>query len=104
MYKCDCYAGNYIHILASESQVSYTLDFHNHCVTRQTKILPLDPFVVVNCGDPGTPTDGTRAVSTFTFPNTVTYTCNEGFNLIGNRSRRCLSAGQWSGGLPTCQS
>ena len=61
-------------------------------------------FVVVRCGDPGTPSNGTRTATTFTFPNTVTYTCNEGFNLIGNRSRRCLSGGQWSGGLPTCQS
>ena len=104
LYKYDCYADNYIHILDFDSQVSYTLDYHNHCITWQTKTLPLYLFVVVNCGDPGTPTNGTITGSTFTFPNTVTYTCNVGFNLIGNRSRRCLSGGQWSGGLPTCQS
>ena len=59
---------------------------------------------VVNCGDPGTPTYSTRTGSAFTFPNTVTYTCNKGFNLIGNRRRHCLSTGHWSGVLPTCQS
>ena len=61
-------------------------------------------FVVVNCGDPGTPTNGTRTGTTFTFPNTVTYTCNVGFKLVGNRRRHCLSTGQWSGVLSACQS
>ena len=60
--------------------------------------------VVVNCGDPGTPTDGTRTVSAFTFTNTVTYTCNVGFKLVGNRRRHCVYTAQWSGALPTCQS
>ena len=66
--------------------------------------MPVYIFIVVNCGDPGIPVNGTRAVSTFTCPITVNYTCNEGFRLIGNRSISCLDGGHWSGAPPTCQS
>ena len=61
-------------------------------------------FVVVSCGDPGIPTNGTRIGSTFTFANNVIYTCDDGFKLIGDIRRNCLPGGNWSGDLPTCQS
>ena len=66
--------------------------------------MPVYLFIVVNCGDPGTPVNGTRTVSTFSYPITVNYTCNNGFRLIGNRSLNCLDCGHWSGAPPTCQS
>ena len=61
-------------------------------------------FVVVSCGDPGIPANAARIGSTFTFDSTVHYTCDDGFNLIGDKSRNCLPGGNWSGDLPTCQS
>ena len=61
-------------------------------------------FVVVSCGDPGIPSNGTRTGSTFTFANEVNYTCVNGFKLIGDIRRNCLPSGNWSGDLPTCQS
>ena len=61
-------------------------------------------FVVVICGDPGIPANGTRIGSTFTFDSTVNYTCDDRFKLIGQIRRNCLSSGNWSGDLPTCQS
>ena len=61
-------------------------------------------FVVVSCGDPGIPANGTRIGSTFTFDGTVNYTCDDGFTLIGDIRRNCLPSGNWSGDLPTCQS
>ena len=61
-------------------------------------------FVVISCGDPGIPANGTRIGSTFTFDSTVNYTCDDGFKLIGDIRRNCLSSGNWSGDLPTCQS
>ena len=61
-------------------------------------------FVVVSCGDPGFPANGTRIGSTFTFANKVNYTCDDGFKLIGDIRNICLPSGNWSGDLPTCQS
>ena len=61
-------------------------------------------FVVISCGDPGIPANGTRTGSTFTFDSTVNYTCDNGFQLIGDIRRNCLSSGNWSDDLPTCQS
>ena len=36
------------------------------------------------------------------FGDTVTYTCDAGFDLSGDVMRTCESDGQWSGSAPTC--
>ena len=36
-----------------------------------------------------------------TFGQTATYSCNAGYNLVGNSTRTC--DGVWSGSEPTCQ-
>ena len=36
------------------------------------------------------------------YPDTVNYTCNSGFNIIGETTRNCQSDGSWSGTDPTC--
>ena len=56
----------------------------------------------VNCGDPGTPSNGRRTGSSTTYNSVVTYTCNTGYRLEGSSSRTCQSNGQWSGSLPRC--
>ena len=33
---------------------------------------------------------------------TATYTCDEGFSLMGDQVRQCSSEGEWSGEEPTC--
>ena len=38
-----------------------------------------------------------------TVSSIATYTCNEGFELIGKNKRECLSNGMWSGIEPQCQ-
>ena len=75
------------------------------------------PVIVVDCGEPGTPTNGntmgtlinitstdvvTLALST-TFGSLVNHTCDEGFRLIGATLRECLANGNWSAPLPTCE-
>ena len=32
------------------------------------------------------------------------YTCNSGYELVGQSSRTCQNNGQWSGDAPTCES
>ena len=38
-----------------------------------------------------------------TFGQTVTYSCDTGYNLVGDSTRTCQAAGNWSGSAPTCQ-
>ena len=59
-------------------------------------------FSAVNCGDPGTPTNGQRTGSSTTYNSVVTFTCNTGYRLEGSGSRTCQSNGQWSGSAPRC--
>ena len=56
----------------------------------------------VDCGDPGTPTNGKHTLSSTTYSFVVTYTCDEGYILQGSNSRTCQSNGEWSGSVPQC--
>jgi hypothetical protein len=56
-----------------------------------------------SCGDPGTPSNGTKIGETYTFPNLVRYSCNAGFHLVGSSARKCQINGSWSGSPATCQ-
>ena len=38
-----------------------------------------------------------------TFGQTATYSCNTGYNLVGDSTRTCEATGMWSGSEPTCQ-
>ena len=33
----------------------------------------------------------------------ATYSCNTGYNLVGESTRTCQEIGNWSGRAPTCQ-
>ena len=57
---------------------------------------------VVDCGDPGTLTNGQRSLPSTTYNSVVTYTCDVGYTLQGSNSRTCQSDGQWSGSVPRC--
>ena len=56
----------------------------------------------IDCGDPGTPTNSQRSLSSTTYNSVVTYTCDVGYTLLGSNSRTCQSDGQWSGSVPQC--
>ena len=38
-----------------------------------------------------------------TFQQRATYSCNTGYNLVGDSTRTCQATGEWSGSTPTCQ-
>ena len=59
--------------------------------------------IVVDCGQLQNPENGFVQVSSTTEGSTATYTCNQGFQLVGNRQRTCQNNGQWSGQQPSCQ-
>jgi len=35
---------------------------------------------------------------------TANYSCDTGYNLLGNAQRVCQSSGKWTGSIPTCES
>ena len=57
---------------------------------------------VIDCGDPGTPSNGNTIGTSTTFGSIVNHTCNIGYILNGEDQRECLSNGFWSSPLPTC--
>ena len=69
------------------------------CIARYDPILL---HAAIDCGDPGTPTNGQRTLSSTTYNSVVTYTCDVGYTLQGSNSRTCQSNGQWSESVPQC--
>ena len=58
----------------------------------------------VDCGTLPNPLNGqvTTTAGT-TFEQTATYSCNTGYNLVGESTRTCQATGNWSESAPTCQ-
>ena len=62
-------------------------------------------LTVVDCGNLTDPVNGSVThTSGTTFGQTATYSCNTGYNLVGDSTRTCQATGVWSGSEPTCQS
>ena len=66
-----------------------------------------DVFLIltaVDCGNLTNPGNGsvTHTAGTI-FEQTATYSCDTGYNLVGNSTRTCQATGNWSGSEPTCQ-
>lgn len=57
---------------------------------------------VVDCFDPGVPTNGLKQLSSTTFGSTVRYSCRQGYRLEGQVQRSCQASGRWSGTLAQC--
>ena len=61
-------------------------------------------LTVVDCGNLTHPTNGSvNHTAGTTFRQTATYSCNTGYNLVGNSTRTCQATGNWSGSALTCQ-
>ena len=58
----------------------------------------------VDCGALTNPANGQVSHTSGTaFEQNATYSCNTGYNLVGDSTRTCQATGQWSGSAPTCQ-
>ncbi|XP_078603049.1 uncharacterized protein LOC144877051 isoform X2 [Branchiostoma floridae x Branchiostoma japonicum] len=60
------------------------------------------------CSDPGAPVNGSREGDSFSPGDVVVFSCNDGFELIGENNATCREAGNiteydWSSPLPVCQ-
>ena len=60
-------------------------------------------LAVVNCGTLTDPANGeVDHTAGTTYQQTVTYSCDTGYNLVGDSTRICQATGVWSGSAPTC--
>ena len=60
--------------------------------------------IVVDCGALSDPANGQVTTTETTFGQNATYSCNTGYNLMGDSTRTCQATENWSGSTPTCQS
>ena len=60
-------------------------------------------LAVVDCGNLTDPANGqVNHTAGTTSGQTATYSCNTGYNLVGNSIRTCQATGNWSQSAPTC--
>ena len=58
----------------------------------------------MDCGSLTDPASGqVDLTSGTTFGQTATYSCNTGYNLVGDSTCTCQATGGWSGSAPTCE-
>jgi hypothetical protein len=60
------------------------------------------PNTAVICPSLSMGSNGRWSATEFTPGSTATYTCYEGYELVGNATRTCLDSGKWSGTEPQC--
>ena len=59
---------------------------------------------MVHCGTLTNPANGQVShTAGTTLGQTATYSCNPGYNPVGDITRICQATGVWSGSAPTCQ-
>ena len=61
-------------------------------------------FSTTECPDLPDIPNGSVVESGFTTGDTAIYSCGDGFELVGNMERVCMSDSTWSGAAPFCSS
>lgn len=60
------------------------------------------PFIAKLCPDPTVPSHGRINITAPSVGGVATYSCEEGYRLMGTATRTCLTSAQWSGSPPSC--
>ena len=58
------------------------------------------------CSEPQTPTNGQKTGNDYSLGAQVTFSCNDGYSLVGSSSLNCAASGStvdWDAAVPTCQ-
>ena len=68
------------------------------------KVLAVCSFSLAkDCGPLSLPLNGSMTGNETTFPNEVSFSCDEGFVLHGSTVRWCQAEGSWSGNETECE-
>ena len=59
-------------------------------------------FFSTECPRLDDPPDGTVSVTGYSIGHFATYSCDDGFDLVGEAVRMCMDNSQWSGDAPQC--
>ena len=59
--------------------------------------------VAIQCDALSDPDNGAVSVTGTGVGDTATYTCDDGYELVGSSTRTCQPNGEWSGSPPTCE-
>ena len=57
----------------------------------------------VNCGALTSPANGRVSYTAATYGHRASYSCNTGYNRVGDSTRICQATRRWSGSAPTCR-
>ena len=62
-------------------------------------------YLAVNCSELEHPRNGkvVYELQERTFRSKAHYTCNDGFDLLGDEYRTCQASRSWSGNAPLCE-
>ena len=60
-------------------------------------------YVAKDCGALLTPVNGSLTGNETTYPNSISFSCHLGFELIGSVLRTCEATGRWNGKQPHCK-
>ncbi|XP_067093259.1 CUB and sushi domain-containing protein 3-like [Osmerus mordax] len=99
---------NYNDVVSFSCNKGYTLEGPSSAQCQANRQWNQQPPTcrVVNCTDPGIPTNSIRESKiehgNFTFGSVVFYDCNPGYYLFGSSVLTCQPAGHWDKPLPEC--
>uniref|UniRef100_A0A3Q0R2C4 Sushi domain-containing protein n=1 Tax=Amphilophus citrinellus TaxID=61819 RepID=A0A3Q0R2C4_AMPCI len=76
-----------------------------HCTVNGTWTGNMPECSVINCGDPGVPSNGVRFGNDFTYNHTVNFQCSPGFTMDADRASSliCTKDRTWNGTKPLCK-
>ena len=57
---------------------------------------------IISCGEPDNVQNGKYSGNTHTYSSIILYSCNEGYEIIGNSTAVCLANKSWNS-VPTCK-
>ena len=60
-------------------------------------------LTAISCPDPGFPINGRRNGTTTKFGDIITFSCNDGYKLVGSAQIECVASKSWFGNIPTCE-